>query len=361
MRPRNFSLKTKASPIAINFSTYARAAAADIEPVLRRRLGQWEAEVSAQSAGGLDELTGILAAAVGGGKLLRGALVKLGYELAAGAPPPGVLEAAAAYETLHTGFLVHDDIMDDSSLRRGRPSAHVLAGGGRYGTAQAICLADAAFFMAHRALADSGLEAARVVQAQADFSHIAQDTAAGQMLDMKYACPGAARTEADVLRIYALKTAAYTICGPLRVGGRLGGATDAQLQAFTDYGRHVGLAYQIQDDILGVFGSEEVVGKPVTSDISENKNTVLIVYAHSAATSPQRQTLDRLYGRADLSAEDIASIKEIFVDSGALDYARNLAQSEVAAAVAAAARVTTDPAQLYLLTDLAEYSVSRTS
>ncbi|GAC1371061.1 MAG: polyprenyl synthetase family protein [Candidatus Saccharimonadales bacterium] len=312
-----------------------------------------------QSDGVLNELTSLLGASVGGGKMLRGGLVKLGYELAGGASDSRIFSAAAAYELLHTGLLVHDDIMDHSRLRRGRPAVYVAAGAGHYGLSQALCLADAAFFMAHHQLAAASFESERTAPALARFSQIAMDTAVGQMLDVALSRPGAERTEADVMRIHELKTAAYTITGPLAVGSMLGGAEPEQLAAIERYGRLVGTAFQIQDDVLGVFADEKVTGKPAASDIAENKNTLLIAYAAAHASPKQQAVLGRLYGRADLTAAELERIKQIFIDSGALEYSQAQAQQAAAAGAAAAAGVTADEGGRQLLIELAEYTVSR--
>lgn len=350
----------KALLITTNFTDYARRTAAAITPVLQRALGEWEETVAAQSGGQLAGITSLLAAGAGGGKLLRGTLVVLGHELAGGKTGPAIYQAAAAYELIHAGFLIQDDIMDRSPLRRGRSAAHLAAGGGHHGLSQAICLSDAAIFLSHQLLAEAGFSPEQTVAALAKFSQIALATAAGQMLDLQLSPVGAARTEADVLRMYGLKTAAYTITGPLGLGALLAAAPAARLAAIERYGAPVGTAFQLQDDILGVFGDPNATGKSATSDIEQNKSTVLIAYAQSHATPAQRGILAHLYGRASLSTAEIAAVKSIFTASGALAHTQNLAARHVDQGLAAAAAVTPDSDFQLLLTGLARYSVERT-
>lgn len=334
-------------------------ASAGLTPILEQVLTDWEATLVAQTGPALADLAGLFSSSVGGGKMLRGALVKLGYELTGSAENADVYQAAAAYELLHTGFLIHDDIMDNSELRRGRPAVYVAAGEGHYGLSQAICLADAGFFLAHNLLARSHFAPDRTAAAVARFSKIALDTAAGQMLDLKLSRPGAGRLEADVMRIHELKTAAYTITGPLTVGAILGGATGELLQAIEGFGRPVGTAFQIQDDILGVFASEDVIGKSAVSDISENKNTLLIAYALENAESKDQELLAELYGRPNITAAQVGEVRRIFTESGALEHSRDMAREASAAGVSAAAAIPAHEAHRALLAGLAEYSVSR--
>lgn len=174
-----------------------------------------------------------------GGKRIRGALVKLGYELAVVFPFGGprksedILKIGAAYEILHTAILIHDDIIDQSLVRRGKPSLYQALGGNHYGVSQAISLADYGFFLAFKIIADTN--AAEV------FSQIVMDTAFGQMLELKKANP---------LLVMKLKTARYTIAGPLKMGAILAGASPKLVRELGEFGENLGIAFQIKDDIL---------------------------------------------------------------------------------------------------------------
>lgn len=172
-----------------------------------------------------------------GGKRIRGALAKLGYEIAGGKSKE-IIKVAAAYEIMHAAVLAHDDIMDKSLTRRGKPSLYAALGGNHYGISQAVCLGDYGFFLAFKIIAKTN--AAEV------FSQIMMDTACGQMLDIE---------KADPKVVMRLKTACYTIAGPLKLGAVLAGADKRQIQVLNEFGENLGIAYQIRDDIL----DEEVV------------------------------------------------------------------------------------------------------
>lgn len=167
-----------------------------------------------------------------GGKRIRGALVNLGYQLAAGKSEE-IIRIGAAYEILHTAILIHDDIIDQSLTRRDQPSLYQALGGNHYGISQAISLADYGFFLAFKLIADTN--AAEV------FSQIMMDTAFGQMLELEKANP---------LLVAKFKTARYTIAGPLQIGAVLAGANQKLIRVLGEFGESLGIAFQIQDDIL---------------------------------------------------------------------------------------------------------------
>ncbi|MEM2535155.1 MAG: polyprenyl synthetase family protein, partial [Candidatus Nezhaarchaeales archaeon] len=148
----------------------------------------------------------------------------------------------------------------------------------------------------------------------------------GQILDMTLEKESLGMVkEKDVLEVHRLKTAIYTIDGPLRMGGVLARADRELLNAYSKYAIPVGIAFQLQDDILGVFGDEKVVGKPVDSDIKEGKKTLLVVKAWERATPEQRKILERTLGNRYASNEDVEMVREVIRSTGALDYVRKLA------------------------------------
>ncbi len=294
-----------------------------------------------------------------GGKALRGTLVKLGYQLTGEPENRAILTPAAAFEILHAGLLVHDDIIDKSPLRRGHPSLHEALGGDHYGQSQALCLGDVSFFLATKLLADSKFQAEAKNRALSLFSQIILDTIGGQMLDIKLSSPYEARRAEDIILMQKLKTATYTIVGPLQAGAVLGGATDASLAILKQFGENVGLAFQIQDDILGVFGQEAVTGKDATSDITENKTTLLITYALAHAAPAQRQILTATYGQGKITPEQHQAIRQIFEDSGARAHSQAQAKTYVREAKALVPKLTADPYLKTLLTGLADFTISR--
>lgn len=171
-----------------------------------------------------------------GGKRIRGALVILGYMIgkqATGNRPEEIIKIAAAYEIAHSAILAHDDIIDQSIMRRDQPSLYQVLGGNHYGISQAITLADYGFFLSFKIIANT--------KAAAIFSKIMMDTAFGQMLELKKANP---------LLVMKLKTACYTIAGPLQIGATLAGSNQKLMKSLGFFGEALGIAYQIKDDIL---------------------------------------------------------------------------------------------------------------
>ncbi len=182
-----------------------------------------------------------------GGKGIRGALVKLGYEIATHLPGVKahlggeVIRVAAAYEIFHTAILIHDDIIDRSPIRRGKPSLYKELGGNHYGVSQAISVGDYGFFLAFKIISESSFPPDRKIQALELFSKVMMDTTWGEMLDLE---------ETDPKVVMQLKTACYTISGPLQTGAVLAGAEEKLISTLGKFGGNIGMAFQIKDDIL---------------------------------------------------------------------------------------------------------------
>ncbi len=214
-----------------------------------------------------------------GGKRLRAALVLLGYRVGtrsvADAP---ALAAAAAMELLQTYLLIHDDWMDDDSVRRGGPAVHValrdVYGSKSLGDSGAILAGDYAAALAQRALLTCDVEPARLLAAARAFSSLQIDVVLGQGLDVLISRPLALTPLMQ--RTHLWKTAAYTTTGPLLVGACLGGASSAQLAALRAFGDPLGVAFQLRDDWLGTFGDPEQTGKSNSSDLRQGKKTAVL-------------------------------------------------------------------------------------
>jgi len=216
----------------------------EFEEELKKLLEEWREE-----AGKIDKsllpLVDKFIKANEGGKRIRGKLVMLGYEIAVAEDgrrkTEDILKVAAAYEIFHTAILVHDDIIDQDLIRRGQPSLYQALGGNHQGTSLAICLADAGFFLAVKIIAESNFPQKRKNEALKYFSGIILDTAMGQMLDIE---------KGDYLTVAKYKTAEYSVSGPLILGAILDGAKLDQLGKLDQFGEYLGIAFQIQDDIL---------------------------------------------------------------------------------------------------------------
>jgi geranylgeranyl diphosphate synthase type I len=315
----------------------------------------------AESAGkGVAELYAVFKEAVRGGKCIRGVLVKLGHEIASGCPADErILPAAAAFEIFQTGILGHDDIIDNSPLRRGkdsiwRASARTMGEDIRYGTSQAICLGDVGFILANSLLAKSAFSAERKIEALSIFHTAQLNTLDGEMLDVLLSRAKDYGDEDDILRIASLKTAWYTIAGPMQVGAALAGAPPSLLRGLEDFGLSLGVAFQLKDDILGIQAAEEETGKSSTSDIAEGKATLLIHYALKNASADDRRRLLEVYGRPSVSESDREAVQAIFSSTGAFDAVARYAERRLGEAKRLIPGVTRNADHAALLTQLSD-------
>jgi geranylgeranyl diphosphate synthase, type I len=342
----------------MDFQKYLEINARKINSLLAEYLDQEIAE-SQKVSNELAPLVKTFAKQSMGGKRLRGALVKLGFELAGGEENSEIYKASLAYEIIQTSLLAHDDIIDKSEIRRGNKTMYQDLGGGHYGISQAIILGDVGFFLAFRLIINSGFTDNKKLAALDYFNQSILKTAAGEMLDIQTSFKKRELSEEDALEISHLKTSHYTIIGPLQLGASLAGGDSVLIKNIELFGKNLGVAFQIQDDILGVFGKEEELGKSVTSDIEEGKNTLLIVKAMGKATSEQKKYLDEHYGKGKISEEELREIRQIFMDTGALDYARQKAVKYVNQAKKVVPRLTLEDDKKQLLMELADYLVNR--
>jgi geranylgeranyl diphosphate synthase, type I len=307
----------------------SRPALADVDRALADTFAR-EARVLAEVG---DELDGLVEAATdlaSGGKRLRAAFVLWAAE--ASAPDgraPGVVDAAAALELFHLGALVHDDVMDRSDLRRGRPTAHrrfasqhhddrLTGDADQYGDAVATLLGDLCFSWADDLL-DRAVERAgdRGPATRRAWERMRTETMAGQYLDLLAQARGHVPDELAT-RVLRFKSASYTVEHPLVLGGTLGGASADLLEHYAVLGRLVGEAFQLRDDVLGVFGRPDETGKPACDDVREGKRTVLVAYAEETATAAELATLHHHLGNPDVDDAGCDAVREVLVDTGAL-------------------------------------------
>jgi geranylgeranyl diphosphate synthase type I len=278
-----------------------------------------------------------------GGKRLRPALVYYTYRACGGRADEQVMPLALSTELLHTYLLIHDDIMDHAELRRGQPAAHIRFGSlhreaglrgdaDDFGRSTAILLGDLAQTYAVELFARSttaaGTPAAR--ELSRCFSAMCEEVIGGQYLELLLAhrdlaaadagssgATAGAVGEAELLRILRLKSGRYSAERPIQLGALLAGAAPAVRAELSRYGSVVGEAFQLQDDILGMFGDPATVGKPVGDDLREGKFTFLIHHALRTASAADRATIIGMLGRQDLSASDVAVAQQAFERSGA--------------------------------------------
>ncbi len=275
-----------------------------------------------------------------GGKRLRAVLLTLSYESAlTGAVPADAARqvegAAVALELLQVYLLVHDDWMDGDSERRGGPTVHRALGeafgSAALGASTAVLAGDLASALAQDALFSLPLPAANVLAAAQRFARMQRDVVAGQIDDV---CAPLRDLEAltgeAVERLYALKTGSYTVAGPLALGAILAGASPAHVAALDAFGSPLGIAFQLRDDLLGVFGDPARTGKPRFGDFRQGKRTALV--AEIAREPAARAQLREVLGRADASEADCERLAQVMVETGA--RARVEARVELLAAIA---------------------------
>lgn len=281
-----------------------------------------------------------------GGKRIRPELVLAAHAAFAGASTAESVRLASAFELLHTAFVMHDDVIDHDLVRRGAPNVagrFALDGVGRglpvdrandYGEASAILAGDLLIAGALRVVAE--LEAPR--QVRASLLGIVDEcvflAAAGEHADVRHAGAAAAPGERDILAMIENKTASYSFSAPLQAGAVLGGASAASVARLGEVGRHLGVAFQLRDDVLGVFGSASVTGKSSLSDLREGKQTLLVAYARA---HPDWHHAAAGFGSPELDDAGATGLRRAIESSGARDRVERLIDARCAAAVDAIA------------------------
>ncbi|WJY00619.1 polyprenyl synthetase family protein [Curtobacterium sp. 458] len=271
------------------------------------------------------ELWRVLRKASMGGKRFRPRMVLTAYTALGGTDTAAAVQVGAAYELLHTALVVHDDVIDRDWSRRGQPN---VAGSFRdtgttgglplptaehRGTSAAVIAGDLALAAAPRFIEASGVTGERRSRLLDIFDEAVFASAAGEMADVDLAL-GPMPTVDDVLAMERAKTSVYSFEAPLQSGAVLAGAPEPVVAALGAFGREIGIAYQIVDDLLGVFGAEAETGKTVLGDLREGKRTVLI--AHAAATDCWPELSQHL-GDPDLTEERAAELRATLVSCGA--------------------------------------------
>lgn len=307
-----------------------------------------------------------------GGKRLRPAFCVWAY-LAVGGDEhylDEVLSVAASLDLLHASALAHDDIIDDADTRRGNPAAHKRyallherrCGRGNahdFGQAAAILLGDMLLMWSAQLFDESAapnLEAAR-----AELSRMRAEVTAGQFLDISAAYGVADEDDALAVasKVLEYKSASYSMRRPALIGARLGGASDAQYAALAKFGSHIGHAFQLRDDVLGVWGDEALTGKPTGGDLREGKATVLVLTAMRRADEQQAATLRSVLGAKDCSDADVEHAASVIEATGARAHVESLIDEHLEQGLAALATTDFQEVGREGLTQLARLSTRR--
>ena len=302
------------------------------------------------------------------GKRIRGAMIKLG-EAVASITNQHYLETAVAYELFQTAILIHDDIIDRSETRRGKETVHTTSAreknSSHYGNARGICIGDYGLFFANHLIAHANLPDAIKVQVMQQFTHIQLATIEGEITDVILPYSPIDPTQDyqqymdTVADIYQSKTAWYTIAGPLLIGAICGGGDVGLKQSLQAIAVPLGIAFQIKDDLLGMYASDEILGKPAISDLLEGKQTMLYGYAAKHATPPQKQVLDNLYGNQNATPQDLETVREIFTTTGAKTFGEEKIQGLCAQSLEAIAALPTTQDMKAIFRGLVSYLIVR--
>ena len=289
-----------------------------------------------------------------GGKRLRPCLALTACE-AVGGKSEDAIEAAAALELLHNFTLIHDDIMDQDAFRRNVRTVHVL-----WGVPVAVISGDALFAKVFEAVSANakrlGLEGARVVELFDTLSKASFEICRGQVLDMLFE-RRADVSEAEYMHMISGKTGAL-LEASTKVGALLGKGEPKQVRALAEYGGLIGLAFQMQDDVLGVTGDQEKFGKPIGSDVREGKRTLIVIRTLATASQEDKSTLLRALGKHDASEAELKAAIDVLKRTGAIDYVTERARGLVAQAKSKL-KVLPDSKAREVLSELADFIIKR--
>lgn len=346
--------------MSMDFKEFYRIYASKIEKSMRIFL---EEEVKGDFAGKgkiISQFEDIFVASFFGGKKLRGILVALGYYLYMQEDMDDILNPCIAYEIFQTSILLKDDIIDNSLYRRGKLSLYknidCIVKNLEQAKGITICLSDYAYGLAFKALLKSNFKLNIKLNALEMMINHINNTEIGQILDINMSFWEGEVSQKEIIDIAYYKTAFYTAIGPLSLGAVLAEVSEETIKQISIFGACLGIAFQIQDDILGIFGDN--TGKTMNSDAIEGKKTILYEYIMKKATNSQKDEFSRIYGKK-VPSIDIDKIKEIMIDSGALDYAKKMKDKYKQGALEAMMKMNVGTDKTVLLEQLCESFVNR--
>lgn len=284
------------------------------------------------------------------GKRIRPILFIIGYLGFARKSTPGLYRSAVSLELLHDFMLVHDDIIDKSQTRRGKPSMHARLN--RYlkgyrnlkfcGQDLAIVIGDVMYAMAIHAFLSVNENKQRKEMALKRLVEAAFYTGSGEFIELLCGTRNIEEiTKEDIYKIYDLKTANYTFASPLTIGATLAGSGNLEVNKLFKYGTYLGRAFQIKDDVLGMFGKEAKTGKSTLTDLKEAKKTILIWYAYNHSNSRNKSLIRKILKKMNVNKTDLSKIQNIIIETNTLDYVKKeiLKFTEKAQAVQASIRM----------------------
>ncbi len=296
-------------------------------------------------------------------KRVRASFVYYGYLLSGQMPDERVWQVAEGVELVHTALLMHDDFMDQDKVRRGLPTTQEYFGkeDKQYGDAMAVNLGDVVLGLGYERVLMAGFEGEKTQKVMRQLLRGVTNTAFGQAYDVSLPKLGEL-TEEKVMSLHRAKTALYTYENPLLMGGILGELSEEVLTTLSEYSRLGGVAFQLQDDILGLYGEEGVTGKSSNSDLLQGKVTLLIVKVMERGTEAQKKAVLAVWGKKRVSEKEIDLAKKAIKDSGSYEYSVKTARemAEKAAETAASLRkFDLNPEAIDYLEGIERYMVER--
>ena len=296
------------------------------------------------------------------GKRLRPLFAYLGFLGTGRKPTIEILRACASLELVHVCALMHDDVMDASDTRRGAPSIHrafeamhkdaKLSGSSeQFGISSAILLGDLALVWSAKMLHQSGIDGATLIRALPMYDEMRVELMAGQYLDV-YEQALASESVERSLKVARYKSGKYTIERPLHFGAALGSGNQNLFKAYSNYGLPLGEAFQLRDDILGIFGDPQETGKPAGDDLREGKRTVLLAKVMELADAGQKAEISSTLGNQNLEIAQVNKVREIFIATGSLSQVEELISTLTSSAQSALEHGEIDPMAKSALTQL---------
>ncbi len=345
-----------------------------------QRLGRFVAEQrdAAASTGPISrQLFDAAAMTLTGGKRLRAQFCHTGWVAAGGAPlADEAIAVATSLEIFQAAALVHDDLIDHSDTRRGRPSAHRgletahrdaswSGNSADFGVSGAILLGDLLVAWSDDLLEEAIVDHPHARLVRAEYARMRRDVTLGQFLDVAQESAWVTQPDGEhadrALEIASLKSARYSVEQPLIIGAALAGATDAQRASLRTFGHHIGIAFQLRDDVLGVFGDTAQTGKPAGDDIREGKRTLLVAYTREQLSPDAKDRFDEALGDRDLSTDEVRHMQNEMTTSGALARVEALISENATAALDELASAPLLESALDDLAQLAEAAINRSA
>ena len=260
-----------------------------------------------------------------GGKRVRGYLIKLGQMLF-GKDDDSYIDIAAAIEIFQTAILIHDDVIDEADKRRGLDTINAKYAG-HIGISKAICIGDLGFFISYNIINNANISDDLKIEIMKVYSKTLYNTVNGEIIDVELPLKSLEyhkkMDDKLIYDIYVNKTAWYTIIGPILIGASSANASSLDKEKLMKMGENLGIAFQIKDDLLGLYSENDSMGKTL-NDIKEGKQTIIYKYAIDHANKEEIEIINKYYGNGDVTIDENKIITDLFIKLGAKENAEKL-------------------------------------